>query len=218
MLTSASTSRTGRSILEPTVGESIVHFQDLRLISRIFPSESAETDLILVQIHITADQAVGPHLTERPALPQQRHLAVAATPPQINQPPPRPLLQVEFPVLREGPTVRGGLDSCCAFLPQGSDVLLGMPQQDLQVAMQKAEPDLRLPPAVVALDHGLEARLARGHEHRHYRQAQAQPDDPAQSVRVTMGAVEDHVVVKLSVAGQTECAPVLDQRGYRHLG
>src|SRR5271167_3281326 len=155
MLTSANTSRTDRSILETAVGEPIVHFQDLRLTGRLFPSEGEEADLILVQIHFTADQAVGPHLAEGPCLPQQCHLADAVTSPQVDQPASRPLFQLELPALRKGPTIRGGLDPRCPLLPQGSDVLLGMSQQLREVAMLETRPDLGLPPAVVALDHGL---------------------------------------------------------------
>src|ERR1700676_2702290 len=105
MLTSANTSRTARSILEAAVGQPIVYFQDLRMTGRLFPSEGEEADLVLVQIHFTADQAVGPHLTERPGVAQQGHLAEAGTSPQVDRAATRPLLQVELPVPRKGPTV-----------------------------------------------------------------------------------------------------------------
>src|SRR6266852_3236420 len=149
MLTSANTSRTGRSILETAVGQPIIHLQDLRLTGRLFPSEGEEADLVLVQVHFTADQAIGPDLAEGPGLPQQGYLAEAVTSPQVDQPATRQVLQVELPVPRESPTVRGSLDPRRPLFPQRSDVLLGMPLQVLQVFMLEAGPDLGLPPAVV---------------------------------------------------------------------
>src|SRR5271157_3439980 len=146
MLTSANRSRTGRSVLEAAVGQPIVYFQDLRLTGRVLAPEGEEADLVLVQIHFTAHQAVGPHLAELPGLPQQGHLAEAAASPQVDQPALRPLLQVELPAPRKGPAVRGGLYPRRPLLPQRRDVLLGMPLQVLQASMLEAGPDLGLPP------------------------------------------------------------------------
>src|SRR5947207_330179 len=161
MLTSANTSRTGRSVLEAAIGESIVHFADLWLTGGILAPQGEEADLVLIQIHFTTNQAVGPDLAEWPDLAQQGHLAVAVASPQVDQPAPRPLLQVEPPVHGEGTAVRSGLDPRRPLLAQGSDIPLGMALQARQVVVLEARPDLGLPPAVVALDHGLEARLTR---------------------------------------------------------
>src|SRR6266508_653285 len=103
MLTSANTSRTERSVLEAAVGQPVVHFEDLRLTGRILASESEETDLVLIQIHFTTYQAVGPDLAQRPGLAQQGDLALGAASPQVDQAASWPLLQVELPVAREGP-------------------------------------------------------------------------------------------------------------------
>src|SRR4051812_45555281 len=110
MLTTASTSRTGRSILEAAVGQPIVHFQDLWLAGRLLAPEGEEADLVRVQkdgtelenfsppapftardrggkpgkvLKLTADQAVGPHLAQLPGLPQQGHLAAGVAAPQV---------------------------------------------------------------------------------------------------------------------------------------
>src|SRR5690348_16466037 len=101
MLTSANTSRTGRSVLEATVGQPIVHFADLRLAGWVLASESEEADLVLIQIDLATDQAVGPGLTQRPGLPQQDYLALGVASPEVDQPSAGPLLQVELPVGRE---------------------------------------------------------------------------------------------------------------------
>src|ERR1700689_5482495 len=189
MLTSANTSRTVRSVLEAPVGQPVIHLQDLWLARRLLTSESEEADLVLVKINVTADQAVGPQLAKRPAVPQQRHLTHSVGSPQVDHPAVRALLQMELPVPRERSTVWGGLDPRCSLPHQRRDVPLGMPLQVLQVGMLEAGPDLGLPPAVVTLDHGLEAGLPRRHEDRHHVQTQTQADDPPQGIRVTVGAV-----------------------------
>ena len=91
------------------MGQVILDFQDLWLAGRLLASEGEEADLVRVQIPFTAYQAMGPHLTELPGLPQQGHLAEAAASPQVDQPTMRPLLQVELPVPGKGPAVRSGL-------------------------------------------------------------------------------------------------------------
>src|SRR5947209_14500627 len=110
MLTSANTSRTGRSVLKAAVGQPIGHFQDLRLAGRFLASQSEEADLLPIQIDFTTDEAVGPGLAQRPGLPQQDDLAAGVASPQVDQAATGPLLQVELPVAREGAAVRGVLD------------------------------------------------------------------------------------------------------------
>src|SRR5262249_53003090 len=75
MLTSANTCRTGRSVLEAAVGQPIVHFEDLRLTSRVLASKGEEADLVPIQIDLTTNQAVGPDLPQRPGLTEQDDLA-----------------------------------------------------------------------------------------------------------------------------------------------
>src|SRR5258708_34267880 len=132
MLTSANRCRTARSVLEAAVGQPIIDFQDLWLTGRFLPREGEEADLILIQIHFTTNQAMGPDLAERPGLAQQGHLAQAATSPQVDQLAAGPFLQVQLPARRERPAVRGCLPSRRPLFPQGLDVLLGMPLRSLQ--------------------------------------------------------------------------------------
>src|SRR5262249_51772889 len=128
MLTSANTSRTGRSVLEATVGQPIVHFADLWLTGRVLAPQGEEANLVPIQIHFTADQAVGPGLTQGPELPQQGYLAVAVASPQVDQSAPRSLLQVELPAHRKGTAGRGGLASRRPGPAQGGDTPLGEPR------------------------------------------------------------------------------------------
>src|ERR1700751_81883 len=102
MLTSANTSRTGRSILEAAVGQPIVHFEDLRLTGRLLATQGKASDRVFVQVYLTRNQAVGQHLAQWPGLAQQGHLAVAVAAPQVDQPTTGSLLQVEHPVSGKG--------------------------------------------------------------------------------------------------------------------
>ena len=110
MLTTANRSRTVLSVLEAPIGQPIVHFQDLWLTGRLLAPQSEEAELVLVQIDVTANQAVGPDLAKRPGLSQQRHLAQAVAAPQVDQTALRSLLQVQLPARRERPAIRRGLD------------------------------------------------------------------------------------------------------------
>src|SRR6478672_4011431 len=105
MLTSANTSRTGRSVLEAAVGQPIVPFEDLRLTGRLLATKGEEADLVLIQIHFTTNQAVGPPWTRGPGLAPQGPLTLAVAAPQGDQSAPGPLLQVELPAVGEGTPV-----------------------------------------------------------------------------------------------------------------
>src|SRR5690348_11298375 len=129
MLTSANTSRTGRSVLKSPGRESVIHFQDLGLAGRLLAPQGEEADLVVIEVHFTAHQAVGPHLAERPRPPQQSYLAEAVAAPQKVQPAARPLLQIQFPVGGECPAVWRGLDPRRPLLTQRRDVPLRTPLQ-----------------------------------------------------------------------------------------
>src|SRR3954469_5175252 len=126
MLTSAITCRTGRSVLETPGRQPVIDFQDLGLTGRLLAPQREEAELVVVQIHFTANQSIGPHLPELPGPPQQDYLAEAAAAPQVDQLTPRPFFQVQLPSLGERPALRGGLQARRPLLPQGLDVLLGM--------------------------------------------------------------------------------------------
>src|SRR5579872_7117757 len=117
MLTSANTWRTGESVLEAPGREPVIHFQDLRLVRRLLAPQSEETNLVVVEIHLTAHQAAGPDLAERPGPSQQAHLTQAIAAPQINQPTARPLLQFQLPGRGEGPSRRRGFQPRRAVRP-----------------------------------------------------------------------------------------------------
>src|SRR5438270_10144676 len=133
MLTNANTFRTGASVLEAPGREAVIHLQDLGLAGRFLASQSEEADPVLVQIHLTANQTVGPHLAQRPGPPQQSHLTVAVAAPQVDQSATRPFLQVQLPSAGERLAVRRRLRPRCPVLTQGRDVALGTAPQARQV-------------------------------------------------------------------------------------
>src|SRR5262245_23860380 len=141
MLASANTSRTSPSILEAPGEESVSHFQNLGLTRRLLTPPGEEAELVLVQIHLTTHQAVGPHLAERPGPPQQAHLAQAAAAPQVDQPTPRPLLQLQLPGGGERPPLGGGLHPGRAVVAQRLHVTPGALLQAGQVRVLEAGPD-----------------------------------------------------------------------------
>ena len=216
MLTSANRSRTGLSVLEAPIGQPIIYFQDLRLAGRILAPQAVEKEFVPIQIHVTTNQPVGPHLAQRPRLSQKADLTAGVASPQVDQAACGSLLQVEFPVGRESTPVWSRLDPRRSLSAQGRDVLLRMPLQVDQGLVLEAGPDLGLPPTVVALDHGLKAGLTWWYQHRNDSQAQAQAEDTPQGIGVTVGTMKNHVVVKLSVAGQADLTPVRQQRLYGH--
>src|SRR5262249_5422863 len=174
----------GCSVAEAARGQPIIYFQDLRLTRRFFAAEAEEADLVEVEIDLTADQAVGPDQAQPPGLAPQAQGAVAIAASGVDQPPAGSLVQLQLPVRREGPALGGGLDPRRPMLAQGLHVTARPLLQGLQVLVLEPSPDPALPPAVVTLDHRLEAHLGRRYEHRHDVQAQAQADDPPQGVGV----------------------------------
>src|SRR5262249_5336213 len=159
MLTSANTSRTARSVLEAPIGQPILHFLDLRLAGRRLATKGEGADLVLVEIHFTAYQPARPDLADFPGVAQQAHLALRVGPPQVDQLAARPLLEVQLPVNRERPAAGGRLDPRRPVPSQGPHVSQRPLLKRRQAGVLPACPDPALPPAVVALDHGLEAHL-----------------------------------------------------------
>ena len=100
-----------RSLLEPPVGQPVGHLMEQRLSVRLAPPQGVEPDPAGVEIDLGADQPVSPrgvHL-EPPA--QQLDTALLTGPPQIDDPPARPRLQVQVPGLGERPAGRGRCSS-----------------------------------------------------------------------------------------------------------
>ncbi len=214
MLTSANTSRTRQSVLEATIGQSIVHFKDLRLTGRFLSSQREEADFVLIQRHFATNEAVGPHLAEWPGLPHQEHRsAVAIASPQIDHPLTGRFFSLSFQPA--GKARRSG-----AALIRAALLLAARPRRTS--ANGPANPPGRgagsgtrpcsatsrcssrswpgSPSRRGGTKTGTTFRL------RHSRMT------PSQGIGVTMCVVEDRIVVELSIGRQTDRTPVLNQR------
>lgn len=82
--------------------------------------------------------------------------------------------------------------------------------QGLEVRVLEALPHLQLPAGIVALDGSLEACLSGRSEDRRDAQLQAQAHDPAQSIGIADGPLEQGGVVELDILGQPVSLPVTE--------
>lgn len=175
-------------------------------------SESVEADEVGVQVDLTADESVCPERIEREAVSEQVKRAGLIGAAQEDDLAAGMERQIRLPRLREGRSWWGSIDSKGSTGTAGLDVLGGPDLEGEQRVMLEARPDLCLPAAVIALDGGLEARLARRSKDRGDLESEAESDDAADGVGVLVGALEAGVVVELGVGGQADVLPVGHQR------
>jgi hypothetical protein len=146
----------------------------------------------------------------KPAV-QQLHPPRDVGPPNVDDLPPGPGLEVQRPPLGKGSPSRRRLDPIGPVATMGGHEAGRVALQVREVRVLEPSPDLRLPGPVIALDDRLEPRLAGRDEDGDHPQVQAQPRDPAEGVGMGMRPLEDCVVVELTVARQPDRLPVLDQ-------
>jgi hypothetical protein len=130
----------------------------------------------------------------------------------------RVLLEIEMPCSGEGTTLGCSLDPRGTLFSRGFEVLVALGPESFDGGVLEACPDFGLPASVESFDSCLEAHLARGREDGGQSQAEAKASHSADRVGELMSSLEAGVVVELSVAGESEAAPVLDERLDRHFG
>jgi hypothetical protein len=162
-----------------------------RLIPRLSPPQAVEPDLARIQVHLRTDQPVGPMSVHLEGPPQHFGSALGVPAPQVHHAALEPGLEVQAPVPRERTPWRRRLDPILSVTPQRRDMAPGPIGQGVQVRMLESPPDLRLPRTIVVLDGRLEARLTGRHKYRDHPQAQAQPTDAPDHIRVGMRPLED---------------------------
>src|SRR5512135_394302 len=197
--------------MEPAVGKSVGHLLEQGLLAGLPTPESVEPHYLSIEVHLRPDQPMQPLAVHLEPAVQQLHPPRGIGPPNGDDPPPGPSLEVQFPPLGKGPPSRGRLDAIGPVAAMGGHEAGRVALQVRQVRVLEPSPDLRLPGPIVALDDRLEPRLAGRDEDRGDPQAQAQPRDPAEGVGMGMRSLEDRVVVELAVARQPDRLPVLDQ-------
>src|SRR3954468_12550328 len=168
---------TSLSLSEFTSRQTMIDLPEHGLDRRLLPTQGVEPELARVEIELRAHQAVGPPRIDREAPFQQTHRPGGIRAPHEDDATAGMGLQVQLPGLREGPTGRGRIDPLRATRPHGGHEAIRLLPDLSRRREREPGPDLRLPQAVVALDHRPEARLPRRGEHRHDSQAKAQPHD-----------------------------------------
>src|SRR5512135_2469682 len=199
------------SLMEPLGPDAMDHLLQQRLIPRLTPPQTVESDLARFQVHLRTDQPVGPVAVHFEVPPQHFGPALGVRAPDVHHPALETGLEVQTPAPRERIPRRRCLDPIRSVASQRGDMASGPIGQGVQVRVLEPPPDPDLPGAVVLLDGRLEARLARRHEHRGDAQAQAQPADAPDHIEMDVRPLEDRIVVELGVARQAELPPMLDQ-------
>lgn len=175
-------------------------------------SEGVEADEVGVQVDLTSDESVCPKRIEREAVTEQVERAGLIGAAQEDDLAAGMERQIRLPRFREGRSWRGGFDSKSGTGAAGLDVLGGLDLEGKQRVVLEARPDLCLPAAVIALDGGLEARLARRGKDRDDPESEAESDDATDGVGILVSALEAGVVVELGIGGQADVLPVGQQR------
>src|SRR5262249_8630870 len=152
----AQSSIISRSLAEPADLDMMVQFPQERLVPRLPPPKPVDADRVLIQVHLHPHQPMQPVWINLEAPTQHLHRPLRPGPPQVDDPAPRPRLEVQVPSLREGTPLRGRLDAIGSVATQGRHVTLRLPLEVRQRAVLETGPDHRLPGAVVILDHRLE--------------------------------------------------------------
>src|SRR4029453_12852088 len=120
-------------------------------------------------------------------------------------------LEVWGPRRREGAGGGRRLDPLCGPTAEGGEVALRPFLESRQRFMVEPRPDLRLPAAIETLDGGLEATFPRRRKHRGDPESETGAPYAADRVPPVMPALEDGVVVELSIGRQSERLPVLHE-------
>src|SRR5512147_379004 len=197
--------------MEPAVGKSVGHLLEQGLLAGLPTPEPVEPHYLSIEVHLRPDQPMQPLAVHLEPAVQQLHPPRGIGPPNGDDPPPGPGLEVQFPTLGKGAPSRGRLNPIGPVATMGGHEAGRVALQVREVRVLEPSPDLRLPGPVVAFDDRLEPQLAGRDEDRDHPQTQAQPRDPAEGVGMVMRPLEDRVVVELAVARQPDRLPVLDQ-------
>src|SRR5512135_399011 len=152
---------TSLSLAEFTPRQAMIYLPQHGLDRRLLPTQGLEADLARVEIELRADQAVGPPRIDRIAPVQQPHRTGGVRASHEDDAAVRMGLQVQLPGRGEGATGRGRIDPLRAPGPHGSHEAVRLLPDLSRRREREPSPDLRLPQAIVALDHRLEARLPR---------------------------------------------------------
>jgi hypothetical protein len=207
-----------RSALEGFWRELVRDLGDQGLELGLPAAEGVEANGVGVKVDFAADEAMRPEWVDREGTTKQTDLTMIVGTPKEDDLAGGMSLKVLPPRLREGLSEGSGQDAFGGSGSSGGNELGGLILKSLKGPVVEASPDLGLPAAVIAFDGGLEAGFARWSEDGYHLQGQTKTGDPAEVIGILVGSLETRVVVELSIAGQTDLAPVFDQGQGSSLG
>src|SRR5437667_3973876 len=199
------------SAFEPLSGHVVVASSQQRLRGRFSPPEGVERNPVRIQIDLGSNQAVGPVQIHQEGTPHEVHLTLLRGPTQKDHTPVERSLEVGLPSGRKRTSRRSCFHPLGGALVAGGDVACRLRLQSSQRIVMKACPDLGLPAAVEILHGSLKPRLTRWSKDRGDVQAQAETAHPPQGIGELVCSLKARVVIELSISGQPEGAPMLQE-------
>ena len=181
------------------------------LVGGLFAAQGVDMEQASVKVEFGADEAVCPMDGDGDASAENRDRTVFASPSDEDDGPLGPGFQIAFPAFGKWPSWWCGLAPGGAGFLGGVAVSGGLTDECVEGREMESIPDLGLPSAVEGLDGGLESRFPWGRENRRDAQREAEADDAAKDVGVTMWSREDGVVVELNIGGSTTSAPAMNE-------
>jgi len=196
---------------ERSLGNAVMDLLQQGLIGWIAAPQGEALNALLIELDLAAYQSVRPLRIDGNAMAEQSDMAVLVSAPEIDEAAGQWGIKVKLPSTWKWSARGRLLGTQCVASAMCPDVLAGMPIQVWQAGKGEALPYLRLPKRVESLDGVLEPVFqGRGEDWSHPKR-QAKAADPADGVSKLMGALETGVVVELSISGQTQIRPALDE-------
>jgi hypothetical protein len=96
--------------MEPSTRKPVLHPPEQRLLGRLSAPEPVNPHLAPIEVHLRSDQAIQPADVHLEPAAEQFHDPRGIGPSEIDDPAPRPRLEVQPPSLGDGPPSRGRLD------------------------------------------------------------------------------------------------------------
>ncbi len=136
-------------------------------------SQGVARDEFGVEIHLAANQPMGPHWIKLEGAAEEMDLPLLGCTTKENDTTLQRRFKIQLPTFGKGSTLWGSLHPYRRLFTTRYDVLGGTTLEGLQRLMLESSPDLGLPASVETLDSGLETALMGWCKHRHNTETQA---------------------------------------------
>src|SRR5512142_2156738 len=131
--------------MEPAVRNSVGLLLEQGLLAGLPTPEPVEPHYTSIEVHLRPDQPMQPLAVHLKSAVQHLHPPRGVGPPNGDDPPPWPGLEVQLPPLGKGAPLRGRLDPIGPVATMGSHEARRVALQVRQVCVLEPSPDLRLP-------------------------------------------------------------------------